>query len=481
MKRIHLFTALLISFLLTACSDEILNEIDTNPNQLTDAPLNTLLPSALMTTVYQVAGSSAAIGSSSMAELTALTGVTSRIQGEISLYNTTGWEGGYIALGALKDMRRKAEAEQKWGYAAIADILTAYTLAHLTDLFGDVPYSQALAGSEYRQPAFDKAETLYPEMQKLLDSGIQLADRATTAGQRPGRDDLIFAGNMTLWKKTAYGLKARLFNRLSNVNPQQSAQQALAAIANSFAPNESFTAAIYTSSPNNANPLANAQNTQPLSAVGNGIISAMRFFLNESEDITGDPRAGIWFTRIGGRIIPAPNGRAATDITIGGTLYSKPQHLRERAAPQPLLTFAELKFIEAEAHLRLGDRAKANAAYEAAVASALSQAASYNPSQALPAAQIAAYTGRAKVLPGEAGLTLNHILLQKYIFFFVFQPIEAYNDVRRTAMLTMTDPDGTPKRLPYPDLERGRNGQTPATINEQTMYDAANRLFWAKL
>ncbi|MCY7351416.1 MAG: SusD/RagB family nutrient-binding outer membrane lipoprotein [Cytophagaceae bacterium] len=479
-----LYTRLLAALLLlglSSCSEKILNEIDTNPNQLNDAPLSTLLPQATVTTLFQTSGSITASGAGIMAELYTLTDVSSQVQSYIQIYGNGSWDGSYIALRNYAEVRQKAEAEQKWGYVAVADILSAYTLSMLVDLFGDVPYAQALKGAANRQPTFDKAQDLYPEMLRLLDSGIQNADKATVATQRPGKDDLIFGGNMALWKKTANGLKARLFNRLSNTDPSGTAQKALAAIDGSFAANETFAATFYTTIPANANPMANAQFNQSTVAVGNGIVAAMRSFLDDGEDVLADPRAAIWFTRIGGKVVPAPNGRASTDVTIAGTLYSKPQHLRERAAPQPLLTPVELKFIEAECQLRLGDRAKAYAAYETALRAALAQAAQFNPAAALSAAQINAYLARPKVLPGAATLTLEQIIAQKYIYFFVFQPIEAYNDLRRTAFLKTTDPDGTPKRIPVPDSERGRNASAPTIINERTMYEDIARLFWAKL
>lgn len=481
MKRPAYFLTALFLLATASCSEKTLNDIDANPNQLQDAPLSALLPHATLTTLYQVSGSITASGAGIMAELYTLTDVSSRVQTNIQIYGNGSWDGSYVALRSYREVRRKAEAEQRWGYVAVADILSAYTLSVLVDLFGDVPYAQALQGPENRQPAFDKAQELYPEMLRLLDNGLQNADKATAASQRPGRDDLIFGGNLALWKKTAHGLKARLYNRLSNTDPAGTARNALAALEGSFAPNEAFAATFYTTTPANANPMANAQFSQSTVAVGNGIVAAMRSFLDEGEDLLADPRAAIWFTRIGGRVVPAPNGRASTDVTIAGTLYSKPQHLRERAAPQPLLTPVELKFIEAECQLRLGDRAKAYAAYETALRAALAQAAQFNPAVALTQAQINAYLARPKVLPGAAALTLEQVLTQKYIYFFTFQPIEAYNDLRRTAFLKTTDPDGTPKRIPVPDSERGRNASAPTTINERTMYEDVARLFWAKL
>ncbi len=480
MKRfVYLITV--VAFLMNGCSEKVLNEIDKNPNVLSNAPLNTLLPATEMLIVQQIAGSSATIGSGFMSEHTTLTGVTSKIQSEMQLYNGNAWENGFVAIRSLKDIRAKADASKVVGYSAIADILTAYTLSLLVDWYGDIPYTQAAEPMNNRQPQFDKAQDLYTEMQKLLDSGIQKCDQALTASVRPSKDDLIFGGNMVSWKKTAWGLKARLHNRLSNTNPQETARQALTAINNSFANNENFSVSVYSSVPDNANPLANTFSNSSVQAVGNGIITAMNYFLEANEDVLNDPRATIWFTRIGGKVIPGPNGKASTDITLNGTLYSKPQHLKERASAFPLLTFTELKFIEAESQLRLGEKEKANTAYEIAVRSALGQAGFFNANSVLSNAQITNYVSRNKVFMGADKLTLKDIITQKYIFHFTFQSVEAYNDLRRSGLLPVSDPDGTPKRYPYPQSEIGRNSNAPQNSNEQTVYTDAARLFWAKL
>lgn len=276
-------------------------------------------------------------------------------------------------------------------------------------------------------------------------------------------------------------MKARLANRLSNVNPQESAQQAIAAIGNSFAPAEGFIVTGYQSNPENANPIANNFLNAATIAVVDGIVTAMRSFLDTGEDVLADPRANIWFTKIGGKVVTPPTSKANTDVTVNGTLYSKPLYFQNRTSPLPLLTYTELKFIEAEAQFRLNDKAKAYAAYEAAVRSALAQSALFNPAVALTAAQINAYVARPKVLMGADKLTLRDIVAQKYIFLFVFQSQEAYNDVRRTGLITLNDPDGTAKRFPYPVDEISRNANAPQVSDQNTVYEPAARLFWAKL
>ncbi len=478
-----LYVSALLALFLTACSDITLNEIDTNPNVISDAPLNTTLPAAQMTVFQRVVGS-ISIVSGYASEQTNFTGINSSTKFQLANAASLGvsggnnWTSAFQAIRYFSEIRTKAEQQNRFGYGAIADIMTAYTLSLMVDAYGDIPYKE-VGLENIIQPKFDKAEDLYVEMQKLLDAGIKKCDQATTAASRPGNDDMVFKGNMALWKKTAWGLKARLLNRLSNVSPKDA--DALTAILNSFASTENFTVTGYQSNPENANPIANNYMGASTMAIADGIVTAMKSFLNSNEDVLADPRANIWFTKIGGKVITPPTSKAKTDVALNGTLYSKPLYLQNRNSPLPLLTYTELKFIEAEVQLRLGDKAKAYVAYETAVRSAMAQAAIFNAAATLSTAQINTYLNRTNVLMGADKLTMKDIINQKYIFLFVFQSQEAYNDVRRTALITLSDPDGTAKRFPYSTDEISRNSNSPQKSDQNTVYQDASRLFWAKL
>ncbi|WP_028665087.1 SusD/RagB family nutrient-binding outer membrane lipoprotein [Runella zeae] len=473
-----LYFATILALVSTACSDSILNKIDTNPNIISDAPLNTLLPAAQMTTFQRVV-SPVSILSGYTSEHTNFTGVNTATKLQVGGGGTI-WNNGFLAIRYFNDVRDKADKLQRPGYSAIADIMSAYTLSLLVDVFGDIPYKEA-SREDIIQPNFDKAQDLYAEMQKLLDSGIQKCDQASAATSRPANDDLVFKGNMTLWKKTAWALKARLHNRLSNVSAQESANQAILAINNAFAPTENFTVSAYQSNPENANPIANNFMNAATIVIADGIVTAMKSFLEPNEEVIADPRANIWFTKIGNKVVTPPTSRGNTDVTLNGTLYSKPLYLQNRPSPLPLLTYPELKFIEAEAQLRLGDKTKAYDAYQTAVRSAMSQAAIFNAAATLTSTQIDSYLARPKVLMGADKLTLKDIINQKYIFLFIFQSQEAYNDVRRTGLISLNDPDGTAKRLPYPVDEISRNANAPQVSDQNTVYQDNARLFWAKL
>jgi hypothetical protein len=74
---------------------------------------------------------------------------------------------------------------------------------------------------------------------------------------------------------------------------------------------------------------------------------------------------------------------------------------------------------------------------------------------------------------GSANLTQEDIILQKFISFWLFQPIEAFSEYRRTLIPTLQNPLGLPPaRFPYGTDEVASNPNTP-DIPYQT------KLWWA--
>ncbi len=471
-----LFFCLLVS---GACSDSIMDDIDTNPNVFSDAPLNTLLPNVITSYTVEVAGGATARTARFLSEQTTFVLGGSILEGLSS--NATLWQNGYLAMNDLEIIRNKAQESGAWAYVGISDVLKAFYLSNLTDLYGDVPYSEALR-PEIANPKFDSSESIYTALQSILDEAIANLER-DPGPIIPGNDDMIFNGDRAMWIKTAYGLKARLYNRLSNLDPQGSANSALAAIANSFsAENENFIFSKFENTLNNGNPHSLSQNAQPMTSVGNGIFNTMLSF-SPNDDIEDDPRADIWFTRVNGQLLPAPNGTAVSDFQeprLDGAFYSKPEILKHFGAPIPMLTFVELKFIEAECHLRLSNPENAYTAYQIALSAALREASIFNPAVALSTESIDDYLDLPTVSPGIVNLTQQIVIYQKYIYFFLYQPIEAFNEFRRTDFFEVTDPGGSATRFPYPIIELTRNRNTPTDIDDFTILSPTTKLFWAK-
>lgn len=470
MKTINrnILSAGVLTCLLLSCSDEILDEINDNPNAPTDVPISLLLPQATVSTIHGVAGDGGGEFACFFVEHTTNVHLNPRLPFNV---NSAVWSDTYSTLKDLKTIIEKGSegGNEEGQYAAvgIAKVLYAYTLSVGTDFFGEMPHSEALQGSLNRAPAFDDQETLYTFLQQILDEAI--ADLARPSIGNINRIDLIFGGDKVMWTKTAYALKARLFNRLSNVDPQSSATNALEALSQAFASaSEGFIFDGYLPGNTNDNPWTGWQKQEQTYAVSETFIDLVNSF---NDPGFADPRAEKWFTKINGEFVGAPSGEAQTDLTH--SIYSAPSTatVLYDEAPQPLLTYDEMKFIEAEAQLRLGNTPLANAAYEEAVAEACRRA-------GIADADITTYVNQGDVFPGEANLTLNHIIGQKNISFWMFQSIEAYNDQRRTGIPDMNDPRGTPLRLPYPPSEVNRNPNTPRDINDVTIYE--RNVWWAQ-
>jgi hypothetical protein len=101
-------------------------------------------------------------------------------------------------------------------YKAISKIMKAFHFQLLVDLYGDVPYSEALQRSENSTPKYDDALTIYEDLIVQLTSAIDIIKNAQNATV-PGADDAMFGGDMDKWVKFANTLKMRILVRQSNM------------------------------------------------------------------------------------------------------------------------------------------------------------------------------------------------------------------------------------------------------------------------
>jgi Starch-binding associating with outer membrane/Susd and RagB outer membrane lipoprotein len=101
-----------------------------------------------------------------------------------------------------------AEAKQEYIHAGIAQVLKAYTMITMVDLFGDVPYSQADLGVGNTNPALDKGSDIYDSAVALLDSGI--ANFAKTASVGPS-NDIFYGGSGASWTTLAKTLLLKVY------------------------------------------------------------------------------------------------------------------------------------------------------------------------------------------------------------------------------------------------------------------------------
>lgn len=468
-KLVRYISFLSLLLVLGSCSEEVMNRIDTDPNNPTDVYISLLIPNVTVGVPFNVSGTDLAWFSSIFVEQTA--GVHGQMRDADrranlnSQLSENAWAY-YIYPKILNDLKiiidkgsEGGSEEGNWHNVGVAQVLFAYTMFVMTDLFGRVPCSEALQGSDIRKPAFDSQESIYQAMFDMLDDAIANFQKDATTGIAGG--DFIFGGDVELWTKLAYSLKARHLNRLSNL-PGAAArhEEALAALANGFSEGEGFIFDNYTTNPNNQNPWFRQEVER-----GHHAVSVTLYNLMSS---VSDPRIALWFTKVQGIYNPAQNGTALADQS--GLFYSRiSTNVQYDVAPLPILTYDELKFIEAECHLRKSspDRVAALAACTEAVDAALVRA-------GVSSAAINNYLAQESVIPADLNdLTLEHIIRQKYIALWPFGSIEAFSEWRRTGIPAMTNPLGnTPRRFPYPQSELSSNAEN---VPDVTIY---NGVWW---
>ncbi|MFT4740476.1 MAG: hypothetical protein ACI9L9_001258 [Marivirga sp.] len=136
---------------------------------------------------------------------------------------------------------------------AVIDILMAYNYAVLVDVFGNVPFTEAL-DSDNITPAYDDASSVYDNVLSMMDGALSAID-ASESGFVGGQD-VLYNGNMSSWSMFANSVKLRLGMRLADANPTKSVSVVNAAIAGGLILSNGDNAALtYQSSAPNTNPV----------------------------------------------------------------------------------------------------------------------------------------------------------------------------------------------------------------------------------
>lgn len=209
--------ALFLSLFSTSCDFE---KDNASPDEITEVGLEELLPAAITQMAHN---QSAFAGRSASIIIQNLSGFDSSIQPfKQNLLPPSGfnnvWNYGFLggSLIQAKTMADMAQKQGEGGYEAIAKIILAHEFAELTSSFGDIPFSQAAQGNAYPFPEYDSQQAVYEGVQNLLNEAILLIDQNPPSIS----GDFVYNGNIQLWKKFAYALKARYLLHTSKRHPE---------------------------------------------------------------------------------------------------------------------------------------------------------------------------------------------------------------------------------------------------------------------
>jgi hypothetical protein len=446
MRIRYIYKVALLAILLVclgACESDF-EEINRDPNNPTSVPTAYLLSSAQQSLIKEVYGMGNTTGWDAtgmrymqMWSSTLYTEVDRYvdIEGDFTLF----YKGGladlteYIRLNTNEATKvAAASSGPNENQIAVARIMRAWTFQMITDVWGDIPYSQALKGLGFATPAYDPQSEIYADLIKELDEATAQID--VTAGDIEG--DIIYNGNMASWKRFAQSLKLRAGIRMSEVDPQaasKAVQEALA--AGVFTSNSQQAGFKYLSSQPNFSPWYYTYFIgTPTLSVANTMIDKL-LALN-------DPRLPAYAREKenGGGYVGIPYGvSAAVAGSIGNKNVSSPGvRIISADADMVIQSYAEVLFIQAEAAARGWIGGNAEELYKAAITASMEH---WNAS---PAA-IAAYLEKPEIAFDAANFR-KPIGEQKWIALYM-QGLEAWAEWRRLDY---------PALLPAPAAANGR-------------------------
>jgi hypothetical protein len=456
----YILPVVLLVLASTGCKKE-LNDAAVNNNQPSTVTPSVMLTSSEATLGFVLGGDLSRFEGLFDQQMTA--GASARQFTSYATYNfatsdfNNTWYNLYSALLNLKNLRNQSTAKGYNVYAGIADVLMAQSWGAITDVWGDVPYREALQGATILQPKVDAQKLVYDSIQGLLDSAIARLTAATPGNLTPSTDDLIYGGDAAKWTRLAYSLKARYYLHLRKVDPSAIAK-AVAASANGLSANSDDAYIGFGNSSASGSPWSQfSQNRQgELSFIGGS--TPMMSTLMSTMYANNDPR------------IPGFIDTAQADA---GNQYDEPSAFFGNYIVNngyvAIMTYAEQLFINAELDSVQGNPGQAATDYNAAVTASVNAFGASSPNAA---AYLAANANET-----AATINLNKIMTQKWIALFL-NP-EAFTDWRRTGYPVLSPNPGAttaiPRRFYYPQQEIAGNSHIAAISGSVQL---VSRVWW---
>ncbi len=360
-------------------------------------------------------------------------------------------------------------------YEGVALVMRTWVFSLLTDMYGAIPYSEALAGtaeSPIYTPKYDSMEMVYAG----LLNDLKMANERLTVGGPAIAGDILYGGDILKWKKFANSLRLRLANRQAAKKSAES-KAIMAEILGDAAKYPIFTSNADNASLKTTEVLpSNNEWNQVMVQDGRTDWNISSTLANKLNAL-GDTRITVFANpNKDGKYQGHPNGLpdaiATTYLATSSTIGS---YFVKADAPEVVMTYAELNLILAEAALDGDISGDGKAYFEKGIAASFAQYGLTVPSSYL-----------ATVGP----VTREKVLEQKWIALFG-QGIEAWIEKRRTGFPTFPAFDSRaqfdndaimPTRFPYPNSEYSLNAaavKAGETLNGGPN-DMKTKLWWAE-
>ncbi|RPD99980.1 SusD/RagB family nutrient-binding outer membrane lipoprotein [Aureibaculum marinum] len=398
-----------------------------------------------------------------------------------------------LTLNNFELLRKQAIEDNHENYEAIAMIMKAWVFANFTEMNGDIPYSEALKGTEgILYPKFDSQESIYRDIILKLKEANEKINVDQNGPKVDSGSDLYCQGDMLKWKKFANSLRARLYLRMSEVD-ETTAKEGLEEIfqnpdmypvlmENADNVGVKF---IGESSSSNTNVFVQQTNSGTLRSVSSTIVEMLcenndprrTILLNATQQSIDSVNAGKWseYEYVGAPpAVKSPfNSFEIKKVSTVGDDIALDYH-----RPVDVITYAEVLFIRAEAAAK-GFNVEGNASdfyYQGIEASMKKWGVS---DQSL----IDQYLSEPFVI-FDANTGVEQIINQRYIDQF-HQALNTFAMIRRSGYpklkfvsIGFANENGYPDRVPYAFNMRGNPNYRD--VESQVVKNLWGKMWFAK-
>lgn len=459
------FMALALALSAGAC-DRGLTEINENPNDPADAPSKFLIVQAIRsTTNFSVSGSMNYRFTGVWAQHFAEIQYSDEDRYKFRPGDMDGFWDSYYS-DPLANLNRIAERNESPNQVAIALTLKSLVFQVMTDLWGDIPYSEALRGDKEDgtlTPKYDKQADIYAALLKdLKDAAAKFDDKAG----KFGNEELIYKGDVAKWRKFANSLRMRVAMRMSEVDPARAQAEFKDALAGGvFTSNADNAVLKYSSDATSRHPMHNDWRGRDDYGVSKTLVDMLT-----NGDATGtvlaqhDPRLAIFAEPTKNDTLKIVGNDTTKIKTYRGHQNGLPDghgvplgtlsRIGNRWRSQPdgdglLMSYAEVLFLQAEAAQRGWIEGSAAEFYHDGIVASMTY---YGITKDKAEEYLAAHPEWALNAAGSS--PLRQIAIQKWIALYNNGP-EAYAEWRRTG---------------WPELKAGPSAENGGKIIRRWLY-----------
>lgn len=122
------------------------------------------------------------------------------------------WAIGYNILNAIKAMEPKSIAQKEYYALGAAKVIRVYILLTMVDMYGDIPYTEALMGNDNLNPKFDKSADIYKGLLVELEAAKILLDKTQNPNNSASKIIDLYYSSEDQWISLANTIKLKMLN-----------------------------------------------------------------------------------------------------------------------------------------------------------------------------------------------------------------------------------------------------------------------------